>query len=360
MTTLASADLPRYAGGMKLHLLIDTCVWLDLTKDYRQLPLLDALFAMTETDEVVLILPQIVVDEFARNKERVIADSRRSLSSHFKLVREAVTQFATDEGREATLKQLAEVDHKITTGGEAINEAVGLIEKLFATTTPVPTSESVKTRAADRAILKLAPFHRQRNGIDDAILIETYVDALAEREGDDVCAFVTHNIHDFSQKGGDTRLPHPDLAALFDGDKSRYATALGPLLGEFAADFVEEMRFEREFSQEPRRLSELLEAEHKLFQQVWYNRHWNLRFAIESGKHKVVPKKVWEKAGRKGWQRMTVDTIWEGALAAAKRTEEELGPDNIGPWDDFEWGMINGKLSAIRWMLGDEWDMLDT
>ncbi|MNR32650.1 hypothetical protein D3C85_1502550 [compost metagenome] len=29
-------------------------------------------------------------------------------------------------------------------------------------------------------------------------------------------------------------------------------------------------------------------------------------------------------------------------------------------WSHFEWGTINGKLSAIRWMLGDEWDNLDT
>ena len=36
------------------------------------------------------------------------------------------------------------------------------------------------------------------------------------------------------------------------------------------------------------------------------------------------------------------------------------GPEGLGPYDAFEWGMINGKLSALRWVLGDEWDMLDT
>ena len=345
---------------MKLHLLIDTSVWLDLAKDYRQLPLLDALAAMKEADELALILPCIVVDEFERNKERVIAESKRSLSSHFKLVREALLKFAPEEGRNTTLDQLNEVDHRIATGGEAVNDAIEQIEMLFASTEKIELSDAVKARAADRAIMRVAPFHRQRNGIDDAILIEAYIDALAERKvAEDVYGFVTHNIHDFSKKGGDTRFPHADLAPLFDGAASRYATNLGPLIGEFAEDLLEEIRFGHEYDSEPRKLSELLEAEDKLTQQIWYGRKWGIIDRVESGKTKRVPKEVWDTATPVEQRGMIVDTIWDGMLAAMKHTEEQF-PDELGPWSDFEWGMLSGKLSAIRWVLGDEWDMLDT
>ena len=57
----------------------------------------------------------------------------------------------------------------------------------------------------------------------------------------------------------------------------------------------------------------------------------------------------------------TVDSeIWKGALQSAQRVIEKYGEENLGPYSDFEWGMLNGKLSALRWVLGDEWDMLDT
>lgn len=345
---------------MKLSLLVDTCVWLDLAKDPRSLPVLDALFAMTETGEATLILPQIVLDEFARNRDKVMAASRASLQGQFKRVREAIIQYTPEDQRDAALRQLNEVDHRIATGDTSTYEALDAVERLLTTAAPVAASDDIKVRAAERALAKIAPFHKPKNSIADAVIFEIYAERLGDRAEDEMFAFVTTNHHDFSLAGGDTRLPHPDLAAFFDGADSRYSTNLGVLLNEFAGELIEEIRFDREFSQEPRPLSELLEAEGRLDRQVWYNRHWNLRSAIESGRHRLVTREEWDKAGPGNYHGITIDTVWDGALAAAKRTEDELGPDNIGPWTDFEWGMLNGKLSALRWVLGDDWDMLDT
>jgi len=47
--------------------------------------------------------------------------------------------------------------------------------------------------------------------------------------------------------------------------------------------------------------------------------------------------------------------VFAQARKAAKRIRKKYGKKNLG-WDDFEWGMVNGKLSALRWVMGDEWD----
>ena len=72
----------------------------------------------------------------------------------------------------------------------------------------------------------------------------------------------------------------------------------------------------------------------------------------------MVEKETWPI--RNHLRRPVQRDVWERARKAATEVEKKYGRKNLGPWDDFEWGMMNGKLSALRWILGDEWDNLDT
>jgi PIN domain len=156
----------------RFNLLIDTCVWLDVAKDYQQQSILAALEKLIRQGDIALILPRTVVDEFARNKARVIEDSSRSLSSTMKRAKEAVEKFGDPRKKRTVLSQLNDVDYRLPTLGSAAVDTVGRIEKLFTDTAVIETSASVKLRAAQRAIDKHAPYHRQRNGIDDDVGFE--------------------------------------------------------------------------------------------------------------------------------------------------------------------------------------------
>jgi hypothetical protein len=340
------------------RILIDTCVWLDLAKDYQQQPIVTALEELIRLEDIELILPRTILDEFARNKARVVEESGRSLSGTLKRVKEAVEKFGDPQEKSIVLRQLTDVDHRIPTMGGAAVNTVSRIEKLFARAPIIEISDAVKVRAAQRAIDKRAPFHRQRNGIDDAILIEVYADVVAAKATGTRFAFVTHNIKDFSHPAANNKLPHPDITACFSRVRSLYFITLGEALRRVQPQEFADLMIEQEWIEEPRRLTEIVDAIDLLFHQVWYNRHQIARQKIELGKTKIVEK---ETLPVKNHSRRPIQRdVWEGALKAAAKVERKYGLENLGPWDDFEWGMINGTLSALRWVLGDEWDMLDT
>lgn len=90
--------------------------------------------------------------------------------------------------------------------------------------------------------------------------------------------------------------------------------------------------------------SSILEAEHEFMDVIWYDRKLVLLQNIKEGKETIDPE------------------IEKGMFAAMRATEKKYGKRKLRNYyhNDFEWGMLNGKLSALRWVLGDEWDMLDT
>jgi hypothetical protein len=45
---------------------------------------------------------------------------------------------------------------------------------------------------------------------------------------------------------------------------------------------------------------------------------------------------------------------------AAKKLEATYPQEELADVSDYDLGMLEGKLSALRWVIGDEWDDLDT
>ncbi len=347
------------------HVLLDTSVWLDLAEDPRQTSLFHALHTMLLSGRVNLILPRLVLAEFQNSKKRVADRAQRSLSSHFNIVRDAIKR-AGGKGRtrNRVLKYLGDLDHKMPLMGGVAAGVLDRIEDLLTQAVPIETSDGVKTRAADRALRRAAPCHRDnKNSIADAMLIEIYADCVRNGEARDRFAFVTHNKNDFSQIGDNHKVPHHDVASIFSRIRSLYFISLADCLRRIDPALTRELLWEFSATEEVRSLSEILEALDTLTTQVWHNRHKNTEWRVQRGQIKVVTRDEWEANARTGNQypqNHIIDSVWEGALKSGKKAEKKLGEGNYGPWTDFEWGMINGKLSALRWVLGDEWDMLDT
>lgn len=321
-------------------ILADTCIWENLAKDPQQRPLLNVLFELESSGGLRLVVPRVVLDEWSRRKERIARENTKSISGLLKRVKEIVGKHGDADGKAAALEQLNAVDCKLPRLGDAVEGAVANIDALLHGAEVLETTDAVMLRAARRALEKRAPFIRERN-MADAVILEAFADAAAgaATSGDEI-AFVTDNVNDFSDRKANDKHPHPDIAAVFSGPGVRYFISLAEALNWVSPDAVDEHSFD--FISPPRRTDEIHEALELLWDQVWYNRHKCWMHRIETGREEGRPE------------------IIRVAQEAARRVEERRGLENLGPWDDFEWGMLNGKMSALRWVLGEEWDFLDT
>jgi hypothetical protein len=53
--------------------------------------------------------------------------------------------------------------------------------------------------------------------------------------------------------------------------------------------------------------------------------------------------------------------MFEPRTTIDEQVEEKYGLNELGPSDDYELGMLEGQMFALRWVLGEDWEStLDT
>lgn len=311
-----------------LRLLVDTSVWLDTAKDIRGERLIAAVRTLVHQRQLELLVPQVIIDEYDRNRGHVAASLSASTRAHVRTVRAALAEHGRSERNNELLEELDEVAVRGPLVQELVANRFTEVRDLLEAGRAVTPDATALQRAVLRGLEKKAPFHQAKNSVADAVLIEVYRSITAGELADpaDHYGFVTHNIKDFSDPK-DHRRPHPDLEDCFAGPHSGYFIRLEDALALHVPD-APELLDELDFQVDPRSGQDILAAEQRLFDLIWYQRSLSSTDPSgEPGRHRVE---------------------------ATYPTEE------LGPYTDFEWGMLNGKLSALRWVLGDEWDFLDT
>jgi PIN domain len=327
-----------------LHLLIDTSTWLDLAKRRDGQKWIVALRVLIHHGHLELLVPTVVVDEFQRNRPRIEQAMRAGVAERFRLLRQDLATYGSD-GDEDARYAIDALAYQVPLIGAMTTRNFDDIGDLLERGRRLEPNEADRAAVVRRGLEKLAPFHRSRNSVADALLVELYASAVRiAGPASDPHAFVSSNTDDFSQVGGDRRQPHPDLASLF-GEGSSYRVGVEGLDAWMAAHLdneeYEELIEESSFQEEPRRLDEILEAEQEFFNRISYQRGVNRALRCK------------DEADLTNEERSRLDT-------GAEMLEQVYGEGAAGPYSDFDWGMLNGKLSALRWVLGSAWDFLDT
>ncbi len=292
-------------------------------------------------------MPPVLLDEFRRNRTRIEESMTGSVAQRFRLLRRDIVDYGGEDRAEA-LEWLDALAHHVPLIGAMTTRNFREILELLEQGQELMPGPEQYAAVVQRGLDKRAPLHRHKNSVADALLIEQYNAAI--NAGDlagDRYGFVTSNHEDFSVISGDRRQPHGDIAEIFTGDGSDYYLGFEGLIEALRLHFAEEFEElveESDFTEEPRRLDEILQAEQEYFDLVWFGRH--LVFALRDRAKEL--------------RRDLTDEESEALINERLDAEREKRPHVRINEDDFEWGMWNGKLSALRWVLGSEWDFLDT
>lgn len=190
-------------------LILDTSTWLDLAKPRIEEVLIE-LESQVENGITVLLTCDIILDEWERNKPKILNEVVSSIRSHAKSALKIAELLQEPDKTE--LQKIVEKYTLIESEQEKLAEVfLDRIEKLLKGSEIFRIEDKLKLDMANRALTKQAPFHNSKNNMADALLYFGAVEHVVKSTGiaNDLI-FVSSNHKEFSDPSDLTKI-HPDL-----------------------------------------------------------------------------------------------------------------------------------------------------
>ena len=105
-----------------------------------------------------------------------------------------------------------------------------------------------------------------------------------------------------------------------------------------------------------RTIPDLVDMEYAILRYETYHNHLKLRKLIEEGLVTVIDEEDYRDEYGELFglpSHFITKNKWEEQVSRATETEREVPRAYLAPYDDFELGMMRGRLHAIRWMMGE-------
>jgi hypothetical protein len=225
------------------YISLDTNAWIYLANGMEPVKLLHYIEAQVAKGNITLIVPELTIEEWQRNKSGIKVGVLKELNSatdHFKRITRAITQRTADAFEFLfTSMDLARIEEdyfdNITKNilsnkaklEEVIDQNILSVEKLFQheNTVRLPTTDLSKLQSSELALQKKAPFIK-KNSFADAVILMTFCNYLKERAIESGI-FISYNSEDYCLKENGHKILHPDLQPFLDEIKAKFYTVIG-------------------------------------------------------------------------------------------------------------------------------------
>jgi len=217
-----------------IYLILDTNIWIYLSNGFDPLTskhsddlhfqLLDSLKKSKDSNEIGILVNEIIVEEWKRNREHCklkiekLQDKQKNIKQVFGDIDKYVK---TDSFKKEYIDALK---NEIKKNEEHI---VNVEKFLINDCIHIKTSDEVKIRIFDLSVSNKAPFHNKSNNVADASILLSATEFLNENlfGEEDSAIFVSNNFKDFTD-GKNKEDFHPEIKTLLGTIELRYQRVL--------------------------------------------------------------------------------------------------------------------------------------